>query len=110
MKSQSCATAPEFDPMPTIAGPIERAGLTDVPVMLMPTMWIAAKVRPMARPAKPLGHERMGNAEDRLTRNRKVATISKTKAESVVVLAEIARAPAVLSEPAGPARGLPLQD
>src|ERR1700722_11303765 len=55
MKSQSCATAPGFEPMPTSAGPIERAGLTEVPVMLMPTRWITTSVSPIARPAKPVG-------------------------------------------------------
>ena len=29
MNSHSCATAPGFEPMPTSAGPIERAGLSD---------------------------------------------------------------------------------
>ena len=41
--------------MPTSAGPIERAGLTEVPVMLMPTRWMATSVSPIARPAKPVG-------------------------------------------------------
>jgi hypothetical protein len=54
MKSQSCSSACGFEATPTSAGPIERAGLTEVPVMLMPTRWIATSVSPMARPAKPL--------------------------------------------------------
>ena len=35
------------------AGPIERAGLTDVPSSGMPTRWIAVSIRPIASPAKP---------------------------------------------------------
>src|SRR5579863_8777966 len=38
MNSQSWATAVGFEPAPTSAGPIERAGLTDTPVTLMPTI------------------------------------------------------------------------
>ena len=69
--------------MPTSAGPIERAGLTDVPVMLMPTRWITTSVRPMARPAKPVGAN--GWVTPRMqTRNRNVPTTSKTKAETTL--------------------------
>ncbi|EKD60131.1 MAG: hypothetical protein ACD_54C00924G0001 [uncultured bacterium] len=50
MNSHSCAMAV---PPTNRAGPIERAGLTDTPVTSMPTRWIAASVRPIARPAKP---------------------------------------------------------
>ncbi len=77
--------------------------------MLMPTRWIAARVRPMARPAKPFGMK--GWVTPRMvTRNRNVATTSNTKAENDVVLAEIAGAPAVLAEPAGPAGRLARKD
>lgn len=80
MNNQSCATAPGLLPAPFSAGPIERAGLTDTPVTLMPTIWIATSVRPMAGP-----------------RGR-------------VVSAEIANVPAVLAKPTGPARCLAGQD
>ena len=49
MKSQSCATRSGFEAKPTSAGPIERAGLTEVPVMLMPTRWMTTSVKPMAK-------------------------------------------------------------
>ena len=50
MNTQSCDIA---SPPTQNAGPIERAGLTDTPVTLIPTRWIAASVRPIASPAKP---------------------------------------------------------
>ena len=77
--------------------------------MLMPTRWITTSVRPIARPAKPVGA--IGCVTPRMqTRNRKVATTSNTKAEHGVVLAEVARAPAVLAEPAVPPLSLAGQD
>src|SRR6185437_3602328 len=83
MNSQSFATATGFEPTPTSAGPIERAGLTDVPVMLMPTRWMASSVSPMARPAKPVGAN--GWVTPRMhTRNRNVPTTSNTKAETTL--------------------------
>ena len=36
------------------AGPMERAGLTEVPVKWIPTKWMRIRLRPMARPAKLL--------------------------------------------------------
>jgi len=35
------------------AGPKLRAGLTDVPVIGMPTIWITVSAQPIAIPAKP---------------------------------------------------------
>jgi len=37
------------------ATPVERAGLTDVLEIGMEMRWIRVRVRPMARPANPLG-------------------------------------------------------
>ena len=39
-------------PPAKIAGPIERAGFTDVPVKCMPTRWMRMSDRPIASPAK----------------------------------------------------------
>ena len=109
MNIQSCATAPGLVPMPTSAGPIERAGLTEVPVMLMPTIWMAASVRPIARPAKPRRHEGMRDAEDR-REEKECRDDFEHEGRKRVVLAEIPRAPAVLAEPAGPALRLAGED
>ena len=109
MKSQSCATAPGFEPTPTSAGPIERAGLTEVPVMLMPTRWMAASVSPIARPAKPVGAN--GWVTPRMqTRNRNVADHLEHEGRDDAVFADIARAPAVLAERASPPLRLAGQD
>ena len=51
MNSHNCPIAPGVLPMPTRAGPSERAGFTDTPVTLIPTMWIATSVSPIAMPA-----------------------------------------------------------
>ena len=40
---------------PTMAGPSERAGLTEVPVTLIPSRWMATSVKPIASPASPTG-------------------------------------------------------
>jgi len=60
------------------AGPIDRAGLTDVPVSGMPTRWMTVRTRPMARPATP------GVASTRVTSStttsNAVSTISTTSA------------------------------
>jgi len=45
MNSHTCAKAVALVPTPTMAGPSERAGLTETPVTLMPTMWIAVSER-----------------------------------------------------------------
>ncbi len=51
-KSQSCVMAQP----PTIrAGPVLRAGLTEVLVTGMPTRWISVSAKPMAMGAKPTG-------------------------------------------------------
>ena len=39
-------------PPSKIAGPMLLAGLTEVPVIGMQTMWMSTRVRPMASPAK----------------------------------------------------------
>ena len=48
MNSQSCSIA---WPPDRRAGPKLRAGLTETPVTWMPTMWMTARVMPMATPA-----------------------------------------------------------
>ena len=53
IKSHSCAKA---SPPANRAGPILRAGLTEVPVIGIQTMWTKTNVRPMASPAN-LGAE-----------------------------------------------------
>lgn len=50
MNSQSCPTAVAFPPKPTTAGQMDRAGFTETPVTLMPTMWITTSVMPIATP------------------------------------------------------------
>ena len=76
MNNQSCFIA--SDPANS-AGPIDRAGLTDVPVRGMPTMWIATRVRPIARPAKPGAVARPVTSRTTSTR-RAVMSTSITKA------------------------------
>ena len=46
------------------AGPIERAGFTEVLVTGMLTRWIRVSARPIASGAKPLGARRVRDAED----------------------------------------------
>ena len=41
------------EPPVKMAGPKERAGLTEVPVIGIPTKWTAARAKPMVKPAKP---------------------------------------------------------
>ena len=60
MKSHSCLSA--SDPANS-AGPIDRAGLTDVPVRLIPTKCTVASARPIASPAKPGAVARPGDEE-----------------------------------------------
>ena len=49
MNNHSCGNAEGSK----TAGPNDRAGLTEVPVRGIPTMWIVVRTSPMARPAKP---------------------------------------------------------
>ncbi len=44
---------PSAAPPSNRAGPIDRAGLTEVPSSGIPTRWMTVKVSPIARPAKP---------------------------------------------------------
>ena len=76
MNNQSCESAL---PPSTSAGPSERAGLTEVPVMRMPTRWITVSVRPIARPAIA-GCEPLPVAPSITSTKMKVATASNRKA------------------------------
>ncbi len=78
MNSQSW---PSACPPANSAGPRLRAGLTETPVTLMPTMWIMTSVRPMARPAKWLSAI-LCVTPRMTTRKMKVATISNRSAET----------------------------
>ena len=49
INSHNCESA---TPPSNNAGPMLRAGLTDVPVMGMQTMWMSTSDKPMANPAK----------------------------------------------------------
>ena len=82
MNSQSCASAVGLVPAPISAGPNERAGLTETPVTLMPTMWMATSVKPMARPARCDGAPSWVTPR-MVTRKRKVAIASNTKADII---------------------------
>jgi NAD(P)-dependent dehydrogenase (short-subunit alcohol dehydrogenase family) len=55
MNNHSCPSAAGLVPMPMMAGPRERAGLTETPVTLIPTIWIATNVSPIAKPANCVG-------------------------------------------------------
>jgi hypothetical protein len=94
MKSQSCATRSGFEAKPTSAGPIERAGLTEVPVMLMPTRWMTTSVKPMASPAKPVGAK--GCVTPRTDQEQEGSDQLEDEGRNHVVFADIAWAPAVL--------------
>jgi hypothetical protein len=76
MRSQSCATAPGFEPIPISAGPIERAGLTDVPVMLMPDQMDDQR-QADCQAAETLWRQRMGDAQDRHQEQERATTASR---------------------------------
>ena len=65
-KSQSWLSA---QPLTKIAGPVLRAGLTEVLVMGMLMRWISVRQRPMAMGAKPLGAR--SSVAPRMTRRKK---------------------------------------
>ena len=56
--SQNTQSCPSAQPCWTIAGPVERAGLTDVFDTGIDTRWIITSVKPMAMPANPAGARR----------------------------------------------------
>src|SRR4051812_24268098 len=62
------------------AGPVERAGLTEVLVIGMPTRWISVRPRPMASGANPTG-ALPWVAPMMMNRNIMVSTTSATKPE-----------------------------
>lgn len=71
-KSQSWESAA---PPTKTAGPKLLAGLTDVPVIGIPTKCISTRDKPIDRPAKPLGDSLL--VEPKITnRNNAVRTIS----------------------------------
>src|SRR5512139_1488776 len=74
--SQSCCSA---QPPTTSAGPVLRAGFTEVLVTGMLTRWISVRPRPMAIGAKPLGAWGCV-APQMMTRKKKVITISQISA------------------------------
>ena len=61
------------------AGPVERAGFTEVLVTGMLTRWMSASVKPMARAAKPLD-ARLSVTPMITTRKMAVITTSVTNA------------------------------
>ena len=63
------------------AGPMLRAGLTEVLVTGIPTKCIRVSTAPMARPANPTG-ALMSVAPNTVNTRKKVSTISTRKAES----------------------------
>jgi hypothetical protein len=81
-KSQSCCIA---TPPTSAAGPSERAGLTDVPVIGMNTIWISTSVRPIASPANaPCASAEVAPSTTRT--NIYVATSSATNAHCALIL------------------------
>src|SRR5450755_3799508 len=76
MNNQSCSRA---QPPTKIAGPMLRAGLTEVLVMGIPTRWIKVNTKPMANPAKPTGALISVDPSTVKTKNI-VKTVSATKA------------------------------
>jgi hypothetical protein len=64
--SQSCCSA---HPPTMIAGPVLRAGFTDVLVMGMLMRWISVSARPMASGANPAGAR--GSVAPRMTIRKK---------------------------------------
>ena len=76
MKSHNCVNA---IPPPTKAGPILRAGFTEVPVIGIHTMWIKTKVSPIASPPNPSGDFLLVAPRTTKT-NIKVNTVSAIKA------------------------------
>ena len=78
MNIQSCQNDPDG---PNSAGPMLRAGLTEVLVTGIDTRWIAVSTRPMARPAKPTGA--LMSVEPRIVSTRnEVITTSTRKQEN----------------------------
>ena len=74
-KNQSCAIA---QPPTNSAGPVERAGFTDVFVIGMLIRWISVSARPIAIGAKPFGAR--WSVDPRITtRKNAVSTTSATK-------------------------------
>ena len=76
--SQSCCRA---QPPTNSAGPVERAGLTEVLVTGIEIRWIRVSARPMAIGAKPAG-TRPVVAPRMIIRNMKVSTISIISADA----------------------------
>ena len=75
-KSQSWATA---QPPTKSAGPVLRAGFTEVLVIGMLIRWISVTQRPMASGAKPVG-ARLSVTPMITTRKKQVRTISTRRA------------------------------
>ena len=109
MNSQSCTTRSGFDPIPTSAGPIERAGLTEVPVMLMPTRWMTTKRQADGEAGEAGRRERVRDAEN-ADQEQEGRNHLEDEGRNDVVFAEVARAPAVLAKPAIPSLSLAGQD
>ncbi len=80
--SQSCCRAM---PPTNSAGPVERAGLTDVLVTGIEIRWIRVRARPMAIGAKPGGY-RLVVAPRMIIRNMKVSTSSMINADVMLNL------------------------
>ena len=71
-------TWPIASPLTKIAGPKLLAGLTEVPVMGMPTRWMNVRDNPIEMPANPLGDALL--VEPNITkRNRPVRIASARK-------------------------------
>ena len=76
-KSHSCSIA---QPPTKTAGPVLRAGFTEVFVTGMLMRWMRVSAKPIARPANPTG-ARLCVAPRITIRNMKVITTSQTSAE-----------------------------
>ena len=77
-KSQSC---PSAQPPTKTAGPVLRAGLTDVLVTGMLMRWISVSPRPMAMGAKPAGARPCVDPR-MMIRNMNVMTTSQTSPQN----------------------------
>ena len=87
--------------MPTSAGPIERAGLTEVPVMLMPTRWMTTSVSPDGETGEAGRRDRVGDAKNADQKEERPHHFEH-EGRDEIIFAKIPRAPAVLAEPPGP--------
>lgn len=79
--TQNNHNCPNAQPPANKAGPVLRAGLTEVLVTGMLMRWMSTNPRPMAIGAKPAGAS-LSVDPSITTRKKKVSTISATRAEN----------------------------